>query len=49
MEEHVYAAEPALAREDEAAHEVRQLAWMGGVSLICWTGAITAGRMIGYW
>jgi hypothetical protein len=29
--------------------EHRQLATMGGVSLVCWLTAITAGRMIGYW
>ena len=29
--------------------ETNQLAIMGGVSLLCWTTAITAGRMIGYW
>jgi len=27
----------------------RQLAAAGGVSLVCWVTAITAGRMIGYW
>ena len=27
----------------------RQLAMAGGVSLVCWVTAITAGRMIGYW
>jgi hypothetical protein len=26
-----------------------QLAMAGGVSLVCWVTAITAGRMIGYW
>lgn len=25
------------------------LAWVGGVSLVCWLGAMAAGRMIGYW
>jgi len=29
--------------------ENRQLALMGGVSLFCWTTAMTAGRMIAYW
>ena len=29
--------------------ETTQLAVMGGMSLLCWTTAITAGRMIGYW
>ena len=43
------AAWRGLGSRELAPREVRQLAWMGGVSLICWTGAITAGRMIGYW
>jgi hypothetical protein len=29
--------------------EQRHLAVAGGVSLVCWVTAITAGRMIGYW
>jgi hypothetical protein len=29
--------------------EKSQLARMGGASLVFWTGAISAGRMIGYW
>jgi hypothetical protein len=29
--------------------EDRQLAWMGGVSLVSWLTAIVAGRMIAYW
>jgi len=29
--------------------EERQLALFGGVSVICWLTAITAGRMIAYW
>jgi len=29
--------------------EQRVLAMMGGISLVCWITAITAGRMIGYW
>lgn len=29
--------------------EERRLALMGGVSLVCWTTAISAGRMTGYW
>ena len=29
--------------------EQRQLATVGGISLLCWLTAITAGRMIGYW
>ena len=30
-------------------HEQFQLAVIGGVSLVCWLTAISAGRMIGYW
>jgi hypothetical protein len=29
--------------------EQRQLAIMGGISLVSWLTAVTAGRMIGYW
>ncbi len=29
--------------------EARHLAVLGGVSLTCWTTALAAGRMIGYW
>lgn len=29
--------------------ESRQLAVLAGVSLACWTTAVAAGRMIGYW
>ena len=29
--------------------ERRQLAWMGGTSLVCWLTATAAGRMIAYW
>ena len=32
-----------------SSHEQSKLAVAGGVSLFCWTTAITAGRMIGYW
>jgi hypothetical protein len=32
-----------------SSREQRQLAVAGGVSLVCWLTAITAGRMIGYW
>lgn len=32
-----------------SAEEHRRLAVMGGVSLLCWLTAITAGRMIAYW
>jgi hypothetical protein len=34
----------------ELSHsEVRQLAILGGASLVSWLTAVTAGRMIGYW
>lgn len=39
----------ALGTRDLDPGETRRLAWMGGASLVCWTGAIAAGRMIGYW
>lgn len=29
--------------------EHQQLAVIGGVSLVCWLTAVSAGRMIGYW
>ena len=32
-----------------SSQEQRHLAIAGGVSLVCWLTAITAGRMIGYW
>jgi hypothetical protein len=32
-----------------SSHEQRQLAIAGGISLVCWLTAITAGRMIAYW
>ena len=34
---------------DLTAGEQRQLAVFGGLSLLCWLTAITAGRMIAYW
>ena len=34
---------------DPSPSEGRKLALMGGVSLVCWLTAISAGRMIGYW
>jgi len=34
---------------DLTADEQRRLAIMGGLSLLCWLTAITAGRMIAYW
>jgi hypothetical protein len=35
--------------EPFAPLQKRQLALAGGVSLLAWTTAVTAGRMIGYW
>lgn len=32
-----------------SASEQRTLRLAGGLSLLCWTTALTAGRMIGYW
>jgi hypothetical protein len=39
------------AREtrDPTRGEARQLTFLGGLSLLSWLTAITAGRMIGYW
>jgi hypothetical protein len=34
---------------DLSVRQRRHLAIAGGVSLVCWLTAITAGRMIGYW
>ncbi len=34
---------------DLTAQEQSKLALFGGISLICWLTAISAGRMIGYW
>ena len=34
---------------DLTAKEQSKLAMFGGVSLLCWLTAITAGRMIAYW
>ena len=39
----------ALAYREPSAAEARRLALMGGVSLLSWLTAVTAGRMIGYW
>ena len=39
----------ACGHRELSAHERRQLAVMGGISLVCWTTALSAGRMIGYW
>ena len=37
------------ARRELSARERSQLAVAGGISLLCWIIAVTAGRMIGYW
>jgi len=34
---------------DLSPREQSQLALAGGISLLCWLTALTAGRMIGYW
>jgi hypothetical protein len=37
------------ADREWSSSESRMLALMGGVSLVSWLTAVTAGRMIGYW
>lgn len=37
------------ATREPTAKERLQLAVAGGISLVCWTVALAAGRMIGYW
>lgn len=32
-----------------SSHERTKLTAAGGISLLCWTTAVAAGRMIGYW
>ena len=39
----------ARSERELSDHEQRQLAIMGGTSLLSWLTAISAGRMIGYW
>jgi hypothetical protein len=39
----------AIDKREPTRTESLQLAVMGGVSLLCWLTAISAGRMIGYW
>jgi hypothetical protein len=39
----------ALSSREPSQTEERQLAIMGGVSLVSWLTAVSAGRMIGYW
>ncbi|MGE0448808.1 MAG: hypothetical protein AB7Q29_04420 [Vicinamibacterales bacterium] len=43
------AAWRALGARDLAPAETKRLAWMGAVSLVSWTTAIAAGRLIAYW
>ena len=43
------AAWKAHANRDLSNSEARQLALFGGVSLVSWLTAVTAGRMLGYW
>lgn len=38
-----------MAQREPSARERGQLAAAGGVSLACWSTALAAGRMIGYW
>ena len=37
------------AHDTFSSSQTRQLALSGGVSLLAWTTALTAGRMLGYW
>lgn len=39
----------ARGKRSLSLNEDRQLAVMGGLSLVCWLTAVTAGRMIAYW
>jgi hypothetical protein len=39
----------ARGTRELSRRESRQLAMMGGLSLVCWLTAITAGRLIAYW
>lgn len=39
----------ALDSRELTPRESSRLAWMGGLSLVCWLTAVTAGRLIGYW
>ena len=43
---------PAWRARKLEPHDGRQrltLAFVGGTSLVCWTAAVAAGRMLGYW
>ena len=39
----------AMRSRDLLPRELTQLAVLGGLSLLCWVTALSAGRMIGYW
>jgi len=39
----------ALAAGQPSRADERRLARLAGISLTCWTGAVAAGRLIGYW
>src|SRR5262245_21012226 len=39
----------AIGTREPSPPEQRRLAVIGGISLVCWLTAISAGRMIGYW
>ena len=39
----------ARRQREPLPRERRQLAYAGGLSLLCWLTAIAAGRLIGYW
>jgi hypothetical protein len=43
------AAWRAIGTRDLTPSETGRLGWLGAASLACWTVAITAGRLIGYW
>ena len=46
---HFSPAWQARRARELSLRERRQLAWMGGTSLVCWLTAIGAGRLIAYW
>lgn len=35
--------------QELSPHEQRRLSILGGISLVCWTTAVAAGRLIAYW
>src|SRR5881396_3867579 len=46
---HFSSAWKARKTRELFSHEQLRLAVAGGISLLCWLTAISAGRMIGYW